>query len=224
MVFIPGRVVQWREVLHGQVWSEYPVTVVDDRGAVLAVLLEPGSAFVFPEHPFGVHPWARHRGWTGPTVLQLRRDGDPYSVWKSFSDGVFTHWYLNVEAPIVRRPDGAGGGGFDTDDHGIDIVVPADGSPWRWKDVDDPEAMAAAGRITTAEAQQIHADADALAELLRADDRWWHPWDTWQPGDPPPSQPAGATPQQAARELPSGDGRASGAAARRAPAGDHRER
>jgi predicted RNA-binding protein associated with RNAse of E/G family len=111
-------------------------------------------------------------------------------VWKVFTEGVFVHWYINVEAPIVRRPDGTGGGKFDTDDHGIDLVIPADGSPWRWKDVDDPEAMAAAGRITTAEAEQIHADADAVAALLDADDRWWQPWDRWRPGDPPPAPPA----------------------------------
>ncbi len=53
MLFVLGRVVQWREVLRGQVWDEYPLTVVDDSGGVLAVLLEPGSAFVFAEHPFG---------------------------------------------------------------------------------------------------------------------------------------------------------------------------
>lgn len=102
---------------------------------------------------------------------------------------VFTHWYVNVEAPVVRRPDGTGGGGFDTDDHGIDLVVPTDGSPWRWKDIDDPAAMAAAGRITTAEAEQIHTDADAVAALLDADDRWWQPWDRWYPGNPAPPPP-----------------------------------
>lgn len=107
-------------------------------------------------------------------------------MWKFFTSGVFTHWYINLEAPVVRRPDGTGGGGFDTDDHGIDLVVPADGSPWRWKDVDDPAAMAAAGRITTAEAEQIHAAAAAVAALLDTADRWWQRWDTWCPGTKPP--------------------------------------
>jgi len=71
----------------------------------------------------------------------------------------------------------------DTDDHGLDIVVPADGTPWQWKDLGDPAAMAAAGRITAAEAQQIHADARSVAELLDADDRWWAGWDDWTPSD-----------------------------------------
>ncbi len=181
--FAPGRVIERREVLHGMRWLTHPVTVVDDTDDVLAVLLQPGAPFTFSEHPFGPHPWGHQTAWSATTVLQLYRDGDPYSVWKFFIDGVFTHWYVNFEAPMVRRPDGAGGGGYDTDDHGLDIVVPADGTPWQWKDFDDPAAMAGTGRITSAEAQQIHADARAVAELLDADDRWWAGWDDWIPGD-----------------------------------------
>lgn len=94
---------------------------------------------------------------------------------------MFTHWYVNFEAPLVRHPDGSGGGAYDTDDHGIDIVVPADGSPWQWKDLDDPAAMVASGRITAAEAERIHADAHAVADLLDTDTRWWASWDSWTP-------------------------------------------
>ena len=126
--FAAGRVIQRREVLHGHLWLTHPVTVVNDGGGVLAVLLEPGSPFMFPAHPFGPHPWRHQSAWGSTTVLQLHRDSDPYSVWRFFADGVFTHWYVNLETPIVRHPDGTGGGSYDTDDHGIDIVVPADGS------------------------------------------------------------------------------------------------
>ncbi len=165
----------------------HPVTVVDDTDGVLAVLVQPGAAFTFPDHPFGPHPWAGYQQWFDTTALHLHRDGDPYSVWKMFRAGTFDHWYLNLEAPIVRHPDGTGGGSFDTDDHGLDIVVPADGSPWQWKDLDDPEQMATTGRITPAEAAQIHADGDALAKLLTTNTRWWSIWDSWNPGDPPPT-------------------------------------
>lgn len=116
----------------------HPVTVVDDTDGVLAVVVSPGSPFTFPDHPFGPHPWSAYQQWFDTTALHLHRDGDPYSAWKMFRDGVFDHWYLNLEAPFVRHPDGTGGGSFDTDDHGLDIVVPADGSKWRWKDLDDP--------------------------------------------------------------------------------------
>lgn len=179
--FEPGRVVQRCEVLHGRLWLTHPVTVVDDRDGVLAVLLEPGSPFTFLDHPFGRHPWAGQDAWRSRTVLQLHRDGDPYSVWLFFDGAVLTHWYVNLEAPVVRHPDGSGGGHFDTDDHGIDIVVPADGSPWSWKDLDDPAAMVASGRITAAAADRIHAAARAVTALIDADDRWWAGWDTWTP-------------------------------------------
>jgi predicted RNA-binding protein associated with RNAse of E/G family len=166
----------------------HPVTVVQDAGDCLAVLLEPGSPFSFPTHPFGEHPWAVHQAWSGTRVLQLHRDGDAYGVWRFFDlDGLFMHWYINFEAPIVRHVDGAGGGGFDTNDYGVDIVIPADGSPWCWKDVDDPSAMVASGRISRSEEGQIMAEAQTVAEQLDAGLRWWSMWDGWTPGDAPPA-------------------------------------
>lgn len=80
-VFNQGMIIDRREVLHGQVWLKSPVTVVADDGIELAVLLEPGSPFTFPKHPFGPHPWRSFEQWVGPQVLQLYREGDLYSVW-----------------------------------------------------------------------------------------------------------------------------------------------
>lgn len=186
--FDAGSTVLRREVLHGRPWMEHPVTVIDDGDDCLAVLLEPGSPFTFYEHPFGLHPWSRFRAWSGSTVLQVQRDGDAHAAWKFFDpDRVFTHWYLNFQEPVVRHLGIGGGGAFDTADLGIDIVVPADGSPWRWKDVDDPDAMVEAGRISRVERDRIHAEAEAVAARLDAGVRWWSPWDDWRPGDPSPS-------------------------------------
>lgn len=173
-----------REVLHGQVWMTHPVTVIDDTAGVLAVVVSPGSPFTFPDHPFGPHPWAGYQQWSDTTALHLHRDGDPYSVWKMFRGGVFDHWYLNPQAPIIAHPDGTGGGSVDTADHGLDILVPADGSPWQWKDLHDPDQMAPTGRITPTEAAQIHTHGQALTQLLATNTRWWSTWDTWNPGDP----------------------------------------
>lgn len=79
---------------------------------------------------------------------------------------------MNFEVPLQRHPDASGGGSFDTGDHGMDIVVPADGSPRRRKDFADPAAMVDAGRLTPAEAVEVYADARAVAGLLDADTRW----------------------------------------------------
>ncbi len=63
MTFRPGTEITRREVLHGRLWLDHPVTVVADDGEVLAVLLEPGSRFRFHEHPFGPHPWSAYDAW-----------------------------------------------------------------------------------------------------------------------------------------------------------------
>lgn len=58
MTWTPGGVVSRREVMHGELWMDHPVTVVADDGDAFAVHLEPGSPFTFHNHSFGPHPWA----------------------------------------------------------------------------------------------------------------------------------------------------------------------
>lgn len=173
--FAPGGTIIEREVLHGQVWLEHPVTVVSDDGDVLAVLLEDGCPFTFPDHPFGRHPWAHVTEWHGPTVLMLHRAGDWYSVWKFFDGDVFRHWYVNFDEPVVRRADG-----IDTDDHQLDLIVDPDGTT-RWKDVEDLAPALTSGRM---DAEQVRSVLEAAAEVtdrLARGDRWWAPWDDWMP-------------------------------------------
>jgi hypothetical protein len=182
--FAVGSAVLRREVLHGRPWMEQPVTVVHDGSGCLAVVLEPGSPFRFFEHPFGPHPWSRFPAWSGSTVLQVQRDDEAHSVWKFFDlAGAFTHWYVNFQEPVVRSSDPDT---FDTADLGIDIVIPPDGSPWQWKDEDDPDLMVAAGRISPGERDSVRAEALTVAARLDAGERWWSPWDDWRPGDPSP--------------------------------------
>ena len=174
-VFARGSTITEREVLHGQVWLEHPLTVVSDDGEILAALLEDGCPFMFPEHPFGPHPWAGVAAWTGPTVLQLRRTGDWYSVWKFFDGGVLRHWYVNFDQPVVRGSDS-----IETDDHQLDLVIEPDGVA-RWKDVEDLGPSVSSGRMSV---DQVLATLDAAAEVtdrLARDDRWWAPWDDWSP-------------------------------------------
>lgn len=81
-VFQPGSVIQRFEVLHERVWMHSAVTVVSDDGEILAVRLDPGSEFTFPDHPFGPHPWSARAAW-GETVVLRRRE------WKDVPD---LHW------------------------------------------------------------------------------------------------------------------------------------
>lgn len=177
--FTAGASVQRREVLHGRVWMEHPVTVVSDDGEVLAVQLDPGSPFTFHDHPHGPHPWSSHTSWDASVVLQLLRTDTDYGVWKLFgTDGTFLHWYINFEAPIVRQPNA-----FDTDDHGLDLVVYPDGTR-SWKDVEDLHRQRAEGRIDLATIGRVLAAAAEVTDLLNTGTEWWRPWADWQPALP----------------------------------------
>lgn len=154
---------------------QHPVTVVEDRGNVLAVWLEPGSRFDFHEHPMGSHPWSAADAWGETHVLQLHRTGDAYSVWKFFASGEFTHWYINFEALIVRRPRG-----FDTDDYGLDLVVSPQGQV-TWKDVPHLSAMLRSGRMDEHQVIDVLRAAEEVSSLLERNERWWSTWDAWTP-------------------------------------------
>lgn len=175
-IFEPGATVRRLEVLHGRVWMEHPVTVVSDDGVVLAVQLDPGSPFTFHDHPFGPHPWNSHTSWAASVVLQLLRTDADYGVWMVFgTDGAFRHWYINFEAPIARREDA-----FETDDHGLDLIVYPDGAR-EWKDVDDLHRQQAQGRIDLNTVGRVLAAAAEVTDLLDTGTEWWKPWADWRP-------------------------------------------
>ncbi len=174
-VFNQGMIIERREVLHGQVWLESPVTVVADDGIELAVLLEPGSQFTFPTHPFGLHPWHSLEQWVGPQVLQLYRGGDLYSVWLFFHDGCLRNWYINFEAPMTRHAQA-----IDTLDYGLDLVVKPDGTT-AWKDVEDLNQLRRIGRMTLEEIGEVLEAAEQVSHDLSVDERWWSRWDDWKP-------------------------------------------
>lgn len=178
-LFQTGQVIERREVLHGEPWMTSPVTVVHDDGDRLAVRLDPGSAFTFPLHPFGVHPWAKHSEWSGPIVLQIYRPGDLYSVWKFFDpDGSFRHWYINFEAPLKRGQEH-----IDTDDYGLDLVVDTQGQR-HWKDVSDLHHQRTEGRISSQTVLDVLAAAANVEAALDRNEYWWSSWSDWSPVAP----------------------------------------
>lgn len=174
----PGATIVQREVWAGRAWLRLPVRVESDDGQVLAVVLEDGAPFTFDdEEP--VHPWSSRSAWSGPTVLQLRRAGEWYSVWKFFTDGRFDGWYVNFERPLVRTAEG-----IDVDDLELDLVVEPDGTR-HWKDVEDLHARLAEGRFGLDDLTHVLEAAARVSDLLDRDDRWWAPWDDWTPAPPP---------------------------------------
>ena len=180
-----GQVIAKREVWDGRVWLTHPVRVDSDdgdgSGGVLALVLEDGSPFTFDDQR-PAHPWAVHDAWRGPTVLQLRRPGDWYSVWKFFGSAAEGHpfrgWYLNIERPVIRSNDG-----IDTDDLELDLVIDPDGTR-HWKDVDQLAPRLAEGRFDVPTLLRVLETATELSDLLDRDERWWAPWDDWRPSTP----------------------------------------
>ena len=157
------------------------------RGGPGRVLLEPGSRFGFHEHPFGPHPWSAHDAWgqhdacCSFTGRAMRTASGSSSKAASSPGGTSTS-----RRPWCRHDDA-----FDTDDHGLDLIVHPDGRR-EWKDVEPlrPSSVTS-GRMTGEEVLGVlHAAAEVTARLDR-DERWWAPWDRWDPpervisGDPP---------------------------------------
>lgn len=176
MTFEVGSVITVREVLHGEVWLEFPETVVTDDGTMLVTVQVDGSPMTqHPEHPFGPHPWSHLDAWSGTTVLKLRRDGDWYSVWRFFEGDRSLDWYVNFEQPVTRRQDG-----IDINDLQLDIVIDPDGA-WHWKDVEDLGPAVASGRIDLGQLRAVLDAAPDLVRRLDEDDRWWASWDGWSP-------------------------------------------
>jgi hypothetical protein len=88
------------------------------------------------------------------------------------------HWYINFQAPYHRTADG-----FDTVDHGIDIVIGEEN--WRWKDRDHVADQVRIGRLTPVEAQAVRTETERMADALNNSERWWLPrWASWQPNTP----------------------------------------
>ncbi len=166
-----------REVLQGRPWLVIPMRVVADTGDLLALHVAEGTPLEFPTHPFGPHPWSFTDRWRDTDVLQLLRPGDAYSVWGFFRGGVRSGWYVNFQRRLERWA-----GGVDTLDHGVDIVVAADGR-WRWKDLDDVAEQVATGRLTAAEADEVWRETERVAAVLDgpASGHWWAGWASWRP-------------------------------------------
>jgi hypothetical protein len=178
-----GELITRREVLNdGRAWLETRVRVVTDSPELLATYLARGAPFHFPPGPWpspgGLHPWHGKECWEGNGMLMLQRPGEAHAVWVFWHgpEREFRGWYVNLQDPFRRTA-----GGYDTQDHELDIVVPEDG-PWQWKDDELLDQRVREGRFTSAQAEQFRAEGRRLAAMLDAGERWWDDaWRDWAP-------------------------------------------
>lgn len=121
--------------------------------------------------------------------FRIAPTGRPWSVWVMFAAGTgrFAGWYVNLEKPHLRDDRSV-----YTSDHILDLVIDPDRSSTR-KDEDELVLAVEQGVLTTAEAEQVEADAAEVEQLV---DRWASPFrDGWHRFRPDPDWPTpGLTP------------------------------
>ncbi|MFI6331055.1 DUF402 domain-containing protein [Micromonospora chersina] len=174
MTFTPGRVITRRYVRGDWCTWVQPMRVVADDERGLLLWHPAGSDFARivdadgnTQHELTIDRMREPRltvlTWTGYDILVLMPPGAAHSVWWFFRDGDFAGWYVNLETPYVRRPDGV-----DTNDHLLDIVVTPQ-RRWEWKDDDELEARTGHPLyLDRATATAVRAEADRVVTLIEA--------------------------------------------------------
>ncbi len=160
------------------VWSETPVFVVEDTPEHLVSYIAPGARFRFPAGEWPTHPWSAREAWTGHGCLMVQRPQDHFAVWHFWDgpDREFVCWYLNLQTAFVRS-----GGGYDTQDLELDIIVHPDGT-YVVKDDELLEDRVAEGRYSLALVKWIRSFGAELTGRLDSEGPWWdRSWAQWAP-------------------------------------------
>ena len=86
--------------------------------------------------------------------------------------------------------------GFDTQEHVLDVLIPADRSTWSWKDEDELASAVADGLFTAEEADRFRAAGErAVEQILLREPPFDEDWEGWRPD---PAWPTPALPDAAA--------------------------
>jgi hypothetical protein len=174
-----GDSVLWRSRPAGAVGYLYSANVVKDSAGAVALFQPsgapgkrrigrrggPGGRNLLPNGWDGQH---EDFTWQGPGMIRLHPLGDNYSVLRRWDDqvGHYQGWYVNLERSWRRTPFG-----FDSCDHVLDVVVADDLSTWHLKDEDELAWEVDAGKLSPAQAADIHETADAV--FVRIATRAW---------------------------------------------------
>jgi hypothetical protein len=171
-----GDVVALREVWDGRVWKARPWVVVEDTSELLVLWIPRGARTVLPQQELPLGEWTFETGTFRTNAVRVTRPGQAHSILHFFDDdGTFTHWYVNLERPLVRFA-----AGFDVPDLFLDVVILADGS-WHWDDEDELEHAVAAGLLGEDDAGAARREGEHVLaqwpfptgwEDFRPDPRW----------------------------------------------------
>ncbi|WP_200215255.1 DUF402 domain-containing protein [Micromonospora coerulea] len=174
MVFESGQVITRRYLRGGRCTWAQPMRVLADDEQGLLLWHPAGSEFARlvdadgrTQHELTVDrmrdPKLTVLTWQDYDLLVLMPPKAAHSVWWFFQAGSFAGWYVNLEEPYVRRPDGV-----DSDDLVLDIVVTPQ-RQWEWKDADEFDGRIGHPLYFDQEtAAEVRAEGDRLTKLIEA--------------------------------------------------------
>jgi predicted RNA-binding protein associated with RNAse of E/G family len=101
--------------------------------------------------------------WSRWNALFLIEPGAWHATWVWWTpDWQFLGWYVNLQEPLVRTPDG-----FDHRDLQLDIVVQPDRT-WRWKDEADLARCVEVGVISPETAARTRTEASSVVSRIQS--------------------------------------------------------
>ena len=185
-LFQPGEPIVLRHVRDAWRWAA-PMRVVEDRGDLVALYLQPGSAYSTmgdaagnPTRDF-VHETTQVPAvWGIHHALHLMRRGDEHATVLMWAEDSweFRCWYINFQEPFRRYERG-----FESMDLTLDLLIAPDRTAWQWKDEDEFVDIGIAGGWYTHE-QLKHLKEYGLRVIEEARAGWPpfdHPWPEWRP-------------------------------------------
>jgi predicted RNA-binding protein associated with RNAse of E/G family len=182
-MFAPGQTILYRGIHVTDSGVEPPV-LADVKPAIveldtpdlvaLWVLAGTATKMARPIDPTQPKPWFSGQWelvdgvWSRWNALFLIEPDAWHATWVWWTPNWdFLGWYVNLQEPLVRCPDG-----FEHRDLQLDIVVRPDRS-WRWKDEDDLTRSVETGVISVANAAGTREEAERLVARI---ERGEHPF------------------------------------------------
>ena len=173
----------------GSVQAAMPMRVVlDDRDLTVA-WLAPATPIMYWASNAGGDPresplnerfkqplTTAARSWTGPGVLRVMPAGRPYQVVHFWDDEhVFAGWYVNFEAPRIRK-----GARLDTVDWHLDLWISPDRQP-SWKDEVEAEAALGTDHLRASDLKIARAAGQSIIDHLQGWPKHIGDWRSFRP-------------------------------------------
>jgi hypothetical protein len=188
-----GETVVLQEVWRGKLWAARPLIVVDDSDKRLVLWCPKGTVRKVPAPPpsrqrpatraehvttaLTLSDWVYEDHEWDISTLWLIEPDSWHATWVSFlPDGHHLGWYVNFQEPYRRKENW-----IQAMDLMLDIVVSPDRS-WRWKDLDEFDAVVAAGLYPADTVLAVRSDAASVIKRIEVQSEPFdEPWPEWRP-------------------------------------------